>query len=121
MRRVVLSRKGFDSSPQGGGSASPIFEDGRIFSMPIPEPYPPSPKKYKDLYFNGVSGIDALKECTITTVSSQSFCHYDPALNKDEVSLGSLIHLKVNYLTGKSVMGIYFFFLASTKNSHLKK
>ena len=88
MRRIVLSRKGFDSSPQGGGSASPIFEDGRIFSIPIPEPFPPAPKKYKDLYFNGVSGIDALKECSITSVSSQSFCHYDPALNKEEGIFG---------------------------------
>ena len=55
MRRIVLSRKGFDSS--SGESASPIFEDGRIFSIPIPEPHPPSPKQYKDLYFNGISGI----------------------------------------------------------------
>ena len=34
-KRVVLSRKGFDSV--AGGCASPIFEDGRMFSFPIPE------------------------------------------------------------------------------------
>lgn len=34
--RIILSRKGFDSS-SGGCCASPIFEDGRMLSMPIHE------------------------------------------------------------------------------------
>ncbi|MGI4758465.1 MAG: hypothetical protein ACRYGF_16645 [Janthinobacterium lividum] len=34
-KTVILSRKGFDSV--AGGCASPIFEDGRMFSFPIPE------------------------------------------------------------------------------------
>jgi len=34
-KRVVLSRKGFDSS--AGGFASPIFSDGQMVSLPIPE------------------------------------------------------------------------------------
>ena len=121
MRRIVLSRKGFDSSPQGGGSASPIFEDGRIFSMPIPEPFPPSPKKYKDLYFNGISGIDALKECSVTSVSSQSFCHYDPALNKDEGIFGQSDSSQSELSNREVGDGDLFLFLASTKISHLKK
>lgn len=33
--RIVLSRKGFDSS--AGGIPSPIFEDGTILSLPIPD------------------------------------------------------------------------------------
>jgi hypothetical protein len=32
--RIILSRKGFDSS--AGGCASPILPDGRLFSLPIP-------------------------------------------------------------------------------------
>jgi hypothetical protein len=34
-QRIVLSRKGFDKS--AGGFASPIFSDGRMVSLPIPE------------------------------------------------------------------------------------
>ena len=34
-KRIVLSRKGFDSV--AGGCASPIFEGGRMVSLPIPE------------------------------------------------------------------------------------
>ena len=32
--KVILSRKGFDSS--NGGIVSPIFEDGTMVSFPIP-------------------------------------------------------------------------------------
>ena len=34
--RLILSRKGFDSSPQGGGGPSPILPDGSLLSLPIP-------------------------------------------------------------------------------------
>ena len=34
MKRLVLSRKGFDSSV--GGAPSPVLEDGRLASLPIP-------------------------------------------------------------------------------------
>ena len=33
--RLILSRKGFDSA--AGGVPSPIFEDGTMLSLPIPE------------------------------------------------------------------------------------
>jgi len=36
--RLILSRKGFDSSPAYGGCASPILEDGQMISLPIPHP-----------------------------------------------------------------------------------
>ena len=39
-QRIVLSRKGFDSV--AGGFASPIFDDGRMTSLPIPEPGAPA-------------------------------------------------------------------------------
>ena len=35
MKNLVISRKGFDAS--AGGRASPIFENGDIFSVPIPQ------------------------------------------------------------------------------------
>src|SRR5664280_1399800 len=35
-KRIVLSRKGFDGGKKAGGVPSPIFPDGRMFSLPIP-------------------------------------------------------------------------------------
>ena len=35
MKNLVISRKGFDAS--SGGRASPIFGNGDIFSVPIPQ------------------------------------------------------------------------------------
>ena len=42
-RKLILSRKGFDSTSKGGtypygGCPSPIFPDGSIYSLPIPSP-----------------------------------------------------------------------------------
>ena len=34
-KRIILSRKGFDGT--AGGCPSPIFQDGTMFSIPIPE------------------------------------------------------------------------------------
>ena len=114
MRRIVLSRKGFDSS--SGGSASPIFQDGRIFSLPIPEPYPPSPKKYKELHFNGISGIDALKECPSKSVSANDYCHYDPALNKNEGIFGQHWNAQTELLNNGVGGGDLFLFFGFYRN-----
>ena len=79
MKRLILSRKGFDA--KAGGVASPILRDGRIYSLPIPQEYP-SPAKYKDLSFDEISGADLLKEAS-ASISPDSFCHQDPLLNKE--------------------------------------
>ena len=79
MKRVILSRKGFDS--KYGGRPSPIFKNGDIFSLPIPQ-NGKSPKKYKALKFNGINGTQALNEVSAIQVSPNDFCHYDPALNE---------------------------------------
>ncbi len=42
--KIILSRKGFDSSPDSGGRPSPIFPDGTMVSLPIPDKS--SPIKY---------------------------------------------------------------------------
>lgn len=78
MKRIILSRKGFDS--KAGGSASPILNDGRLFSIPIPQDHP-SPQKYNDLNFDGVSGSKLLRE-TLSRVLPTDYCHYDPMLNE---------------------------------------
>ena len=78
MKRLILSRKGFDA--KAGGSASPIFNDGSFFSIPIPQSHP-SPKIYKDLDFNGISGSKLLKEVS-AKVRDTDYCHNDPLLNE---------------------------------------
>ena len=79
MKRIVLSRKGFDSV--AGGVASPIFADEKIFSIPIPQKSP-SPHKYSNLKFNGLSGKEILKEASVKNVTISDYCHYDPLLTE---------------------------------------
>ena len=77
MKRIILSRKGFDSS--SGGVASPIFSDGRICSLPIPFSGP-APDKFQDVSVNGIRCIDALKESKAKSKPDDN-CHYDPNLD----------------------------------------
>lgn len=78
MKRIIISRKGFDSS--AGGAPSPIMADGRIFSLPIPQ-REKSPYRYKDLRFDEFKGTDLLKKSG-SKLSPNDFCHFDPILNK---------------------------------------
>ena len=60
MKRLILSRKGFDST--AGGKASPILIDGSICSIPIPAHnekfHGPSQHKYRDLKYDHVNMED---------------------------------------------------------------
>ncbi|MDR3272470.1 MAG: hypothetical protein LBT29_03170 [Flavobacteriaceae bacterium] len=47
--KIIFSRKGFDTS--NGGIPSPMFADGTLLSLPIPEGISSLP--YKDIQFNG--------------------------------------------------------------------
>ena len=80
MKRIILSRKGFDSS--SGGVASPIFSDGRICSLPIPFSGP-TPDKFQDVSVNGIRCIDALKESNAKSKPDDN-CHYDPNLDNEK-------------------------------------
>jgi hypothetical protein len=79
MKRIILSRKGFDS--KAGGTASPIFSDGSFFSIPIPQK-DKSPTRYQDLNFNGMSGNKILQEAYVKSVLPHDYCHYDPLLTE---------------------------------------
>ncbi|MEM7378848.1 MAG: hypothetical protein AAF460_15265 [Pseudomonadota bacterium] len=76
--KIVLSRKGFDSS--AGGVPSPILPSGRLQSLPIPDPR--SAQRYRD--------IGGAKPCVATLVShlssglrADSRVHLDPDLDAD--------------------------------------
>lgn len=84
--KLILSRKGFDSSVSAGGIPSPILPDGRMVSLPIPARQ--SPICYADIEMDG--------ECIAPLVSSLTHGrippHYRTHLDPD-LSLGSLPRL----------------------------
>ena len=73
--KVILSRKGFDSS--NGGIVSPIFEDGTLVSFPIPSDDKDS---FSDLQYEGISYSDILLDLHYR---GKSYCHVDPDLDQN--------------------------------------
>lgn len=69
--KIILSRKGFDSS--NGKCPSPIMPDGTLLSMPIPSGDNDS---YNDLHYNGIRYSDILKQ--LNPKSEYDKCHVDP-------------------------------------------
>lgn len=83
MKKIILSRKGFDSST--GGVPSPIMTDGSLVSIPIPDPY--SPVKYKDLNWNyqKTSLSELVNVLTSNKIKPTYGAHLDPDLNFEMV------------------------------------
>lgn len=76
--RVILSRKGFDSSI--GGYPSPII-NGTPLSFPIPDSK--DKIKYSNLKFNGKSYLEIMRGLGIKKFDENSTCHLDPDLRFD--------------------------------------
>jgi hypothetical protein len=76
--KLVLSRKGFDA--QYGGVPSPIFPDGRIFSLPIPAAG--ERLTFADLHVNGLSIGSLVSVLTNGKVTPQHTVHLDPDVNR---------------------------------------
>ncbi len=77
--KIILSRKGFDSS--AGGVPSPILPDGRIVSLPIPDPR--SPVRYGEIGSGGRDGRDIgalVSNLTGGRIRRSSRAHLDPDL-----------------------------------------
>ncbi len=80
--KVILSRKGFDSST--GGFASPIMPSGRLLSLPIPV------KKegekgiaYEDLSFDGQPVSEIIQQLSNGRFNCKQQAHLDPDLDED--------------------------------------
>jgi len=78
--KVILSRKGFDS--QYGGQPSPILPDGTLLSLPIP--LEGELIKYDELYYEGKSYLQIIKELKPNTkkIHPDTPAHLDPDIRK---------------------------------------
>ncbi len=74
LMKVILSRKGFDSS--NGGIVSPIFEDGTMISFPIPSK---DTDAFCDLQYKGIPYSDILSDLHY---KGGGHCHMDPDLDQ---------------------------------------
>jgi len=76
--KIILSRKGFDSS--SGGCPSPILPDGTLLSLPIPEDNKKN-VNYCDLRY----GKYTYKKILDGLIPNNDFkkCHLDPDIRKD--------------------------------------
>jgi hypothetical protein len=79
--KIILSRKGFDSTT--GGCASPIFPNGTLFSLPIPNN---DDLKYDKLKLFGKEGdVCSLIESLNGKYDNTSGVHLDPDIRADIV------------------------------------
>ena len=77
-RKLILSRKGFDSG--SGGCPSPIFPDDTMFSLPIPS-Y--DQQAFEDLQHGDVDIASVVTGITNGRMSGRNLIHLDPDLNFD--------------------------------------
>ena len=77
-RKLIISRKGFDSG--SGGCPSPIFPDGTMFSLPIPSR---DDEAFEDLQHGDVDIASVVTGITNGRIGRQSRVHLDPDLNFD--------------------------------------
>ena len=75
--KLIISRKGFDSS--FGGVASPIMPDGRLVPFPIPASNDPS--SYADVMVNGVAVGEMVEVLTSGKITRSHRCHLDPDID----------------------------------------
>jgi hypothetical protein len=82
--KLILSRKGFDSSKTNGGCPSPILDD-YLCSLPIPDAG--SPTSYAKLSsFNGSKIPQIVENLTRGRVSRGDGAHLDPDLRRDALA-----------------------------------
>jgi len=75
--KIILSRKGFDST--NGGYPSPIV-DGTLLSLPIPDKN--DKIKYAELQFEGKNYAKIIEDLTKGKIL-ETKCHLDPDIHKD--------------------------------------
>ncbi len=74
--KIIFSRKGFDSA--SGGAPSPIFPDGRLLSLPIPDRR--STICYKEIRWHEYNLGTIVSELTRGRIRTTHRAHLDPDL-----------------------------------------
>ena len=77
---LILSRKGFDSSPASGGCASPILPDDQMISLPIP--YDDDPIRFSALTTRALDVGTIVHDLTGGRVRRDHPAHLDPDLDR---------------------------------------
>lgn len=78
--KIILSRKGFDSS--NGGQPNPIMPDGTLLSLPIPDKH--GNNKFYELQWNGRNYYDIIHSLKPKTkLKAEDTCHLDPDLREN--------------------------------------
>lgn len=80
--KIILSRKGFDSNL--GGVPSPIFPDGRMLSLPIPDKQ--SHIRYRDIRWDEYDLGEIVSDLTKNRIPGSHFAHLDPDVNPDSLA-----------------------------------
>ncbi len=80
--KIILSRKGFDSS--AGGGPSPILPDGRMLSLPIPDRQ--SPIRYQDIRWQDDDLGSLVSDLTHGLISPSHGAHLDPDIADGRLS-----------------------------------
>ena len=81
LRKMSLSRKGFDS--KYGGCPSPIFPDGTMFSLPIPGDDYEEPICYGDLYLGDINVGEVVRDLTKGHFDEWSLAGLDPDIRPE--------------------------------------
>ena len=76
--KIILSRKGFDSS--AGGVPSPILPNGRLVSLPIPDPL--SNIRYRDIQNSSAETAKLVSDLTGGRIKASAKAHLDPDLSR---------------------------------------
>ena len=75
--KIILSRKGFDSS--NGRVPSPILPDGRLIPLPIPSER--DPHTYDEVTINGIPLGPLVEDLTACKIARTRSCHLVPDLD----------------------------------------
>lgn len=86
--KIILSRKGFDSS--NGGFASPILPDGTLLSLPVPGT---GKIVFSDITSNGYKYNEILNQLQPKNKVSSRTCHLDPDI-RDGVIINKINNWK---------------------------
>lgn len=77
--KIILSRKGFDSS--NGGVPSPILPDGRMVSLPIPSKS--DANRMGELWVDDINLGEVAGHLTSQRIGPQNVVHLDPDLRRE--------------------------------------